>query len=177
MNPPASPRSARAARPALRSRPVARSSLTTSWSPPTTTPSTWACSTGGCFRSTCAYSSRGPSPEGLAALGWGRREGVIDSRRLFHYFRLTEDHRVLFGGGVPHYQFGGGTEDGPPSGAAVDQRRGDRSLRRTPARGWWCGGAGGPAVVPRPSPAAAAGTTALAGRAHRLQGHAVLDRI
>jgi gamma-glutamylputrescine oxidase len=51
----------------------------------------------------------------LAHLGWARREGVIDSRRIFSYFRLTEDRRVLFGGGVPMYRRGGasGEHTGP----------------------------------------------------------------
>ncbi|MQA30916.1 MAG: FAD-dependent oxidoreductase [Luteitalea sp.] len=47
----------------------------------------------------------------LDRLGWAGREGVIDSRRIFNYFRLTEDRRVLFGGGVPIYRKGGATDE------------------------------------------------------------------
>ena len=46
------------------------------------------------------------SPAQLVALHWPGREGVIDSRRLFNYFRLTDDDRILFGGGRPCYRSG-----------------------------------------------------------------------
>jgi len=49
----------------------------------------------------------------LERLGWMHREGVIDSRRLFNYFRLTEDNRILFGGGQPRYLWGAETADQP----------------------------------------------------------------
>jgi gamma-glutamylputrescine oxidase len=39
----------------------------------------------------------------LAKLGWKGRECIIDSRRLFNYFRLTMDNRIVFGGGAPSY--------------------------------------------------------------------------
>jgi gamma-glutamylputrescine oxidase len=51
------------------------------------------------------------STEQLAQLNWSGREGAIDSRRVFNYFRLTEDNRLLFGGGRPRYRWGGQTED------------------------------------------------------------------
>jgi gamma-glutamylputrescine oxidase len=47
------------------------------------------------------------SKSALAQLGWGNREGVIDSRRLFNYFRLSSDNRLVFGGGRPRYDWGG----------------------------------------------------------------------
>jgi gamma-glutamylputrescine oxidase len=34
-------------------------------------------------------------------IGWAAGECIIDSRRLFSYFRLTSDHRIVFGGGLP----------------------------------------------------------------------------
>ncbi len=58
------------------------------------------------------------SPEALARLGWARREGVIDSRRLFDYFRLSPDGRLVFGGGRPVYRWRGRpgpTGDVPPA--------------------------------------------------------------
>jgi gamma-glutamylputrescine oxidase len=49
----------------------------------------------------------------LKVLGWTGREGVIDSRRIFNYFRLTEDNRILFGGGTPTYRWGGSADEAP----------------------------------------------------------------
>jgi len=45
------------------------------------------------------------SHEQLAAIGWSGREGVGDAANLFHYYRLTRDGRLLFGGydAVYHY--------------------------------------------------------------------------
>lgn len=34
---------------------------------------------------------------------WGR-EGVVEARRVFRYFRITRDHRLVIGGGAPRYQ-------------------------------------------------------------------------
>ncbi|MEO5695096.1 MAG: FAD-dependent oxidoreductase [Usitatibacter sp.] len=39
----------------------------------------------------------------LAVLGWSGRECIVDSRKLFNYFRLTSDNRIVFGGGSPAY--------------------------------------------------------------------------
>ena len=49
--------------------------------------------------------------EALAAIGWKNREGALDARRIFNYFRLTADNRIVFGGGAPRYQWAGGLED------------------------------------------------------------------
>lgn len=46
----------------------------------------------------------------MAQLGWQGRECIIDSRRLFNYFRLTKDNRIIFGGGLPRYHWGGATQ-------------------------------------------------------------------
>jgi gamma-glutamylputrescine oxidase len=61
------------------------------------------------------------SPEQLARLRWPGGEGVIDSRRLFNYFRLTHDNRILFGGGRPQYLWGGDRSDLPTHGPEVDR--------------------------------------------------------
>jgi len=50
-------------------------------------------------------------PVNLDALGWKNREGVLDARRVFNYFRLTSDNRIVFGGGAPRYQWGGSLTD------------------------------------------------------------------
>lgn len=34
----------------------------------------------------------------LHAIGWGRRQGVSDTTNQFHYYRLTEDDRIVWGG-------------------------------------------------------------------------------
>jgi glycine/D-amino acid oxidase-like deaminating enzyme len=46
------------------------------------------------------------SAEQRAAIGWAGREGVGDSANLFHYFRLTRDHRILWGGYDAVYHYG-----------------------------------------------------------------------
>src|SRR5262249_24951420 len=68
------------------------------------------------------------SPAQLAGLNWRGREGVIDSRRLFNYFRLTDDDRLLFGGGRPRYGWGGRRTDLPADGP--DLARLQREFRR-----------------------------------------------
>lgn len=47
------------------------------------------------------------SGEQLAAVGWKRRQGLGDSANQFHYFRITADHRILWGGYDAVYPFGG----------------------------------------------------------------------
>jgi gamma-glutamylputrescine oxidase len=51
-------------------------------------------------------------PATLQALGWTGRECIIDSRRLFNYYRLTADNRIVFGGRRPRYHWGGRPADG-----------------------------------------------------------------
>lgn len=51
------------------------------------------------------------SDAALAAIGWAGSEGVLDARRLFSYFRLTADRRILFGGERPRYGWGGAASD------------------------------------------------------------------
>ncbi len=42
----------------------------------------------------------------LAAVGWRHRQGVADSGNQFHYYRLTDDNRILWGGYDAIYHFG-----------------------------------------------------------------------
>ncbi len=51
------------------------------------------------------------SHEALGAIGWASRAGMLDARRIFNYFRLTDDNRIVFGGGTPRYRWGGRSED------------------------------------------------------------------
>ncbi|MFD9487578.1 NAD(P)/FAD-dependent oxidoreductase [Streptomyces sp. NPDC059991] len=43
----------------------------------------------------------------LAAIGWKNRQGLGDSANQFHYFRITADHRILWGGYDAIYKYGG----------------------------------------------------------------------
>ncbi|AUG79900.1 FAD-dependent oxidoreductase [Kitasatospora sp. MMS16-BH015] len=45
--------------------------------------------------------------EQMAAIGWSRRQGLGDSANQFHYFRLSADNRILWGGYDAVYNFGG----------------------------------------------------------------------
>jgi glycine/D-amino acid oxidase-like deaminating enzyme len=38
------------------------------------------------------------SDEQLASVGWANRQGVGDSGNLFHYYRLTRENRIVWGG-------------------------------------------------------------------------------
>jgi glycine/D-amino acid oxidase-like deaminating enzyme len=42
----------------------------------------------------------------LASIGWQHRQGVGDSANQFHYYRLTSDNRILWGGYDAIYHFG-----------------------------------------------------------------------
>jgi len=42
----------------------------------------------------------------LSSLGWAGRQGVGDSGNQFHYYRLTQDDRLVFGGYDALYYFG-----------------------------------------------------------------------
>jgi len=46
------------------------------------------------------------SAEQLAEVGWSGREGLSDLGNLFHYYRLTRDNRILWGGYDAIYHFG-----------------------------------------------------------------------
>ncbi len=46
------------------------------------------------------------SPDQRAAIGWRRRQGLSDANNQFHYFRLTADDRILWGGYDAIHHFG-----------------------------------------------------------------------
>jgi glycine/D-amino acid oxidase-like deaminating enzyme len=56
------------------------------------------------------------TPEQRAAIGWARRQGLADANNQFHYFRLTADDRILWGGYDAIYHPGNGV------GPAFDHR-------------------------------------------------------
>ena len=47
------------------------------------------------------------TPEQRRAIGWRRRQGIGDSANQFHYYRLTADDRILWGGYDAVYRYGG----------------------------------------------------------------------
>ncbi|MEV6685827.1 NAD(P)/FAD-dependent oxidoreductase [Streptomyces sp. NPDC053429] len=47
------------------------------------------------------------TPEQLKAIGWGRRQGLGDSANQFHYFRITPQNRILWGGYDAIYPYKG----------------------------------------------------------------------
>lgn len=48
------------------------------------------------------------TPEHRASIGWAGRQGMGDDQNQFHYFRLTADDRILWGGYDAVHRFGGG---------------------------------------------------------------------
>jgi glycine/D-amino acid oxidase-like deaminating enzyme len=46
------------------------------------------------------------SPAQRASIGWEGRQGVGDAANLFHYYRLTRDDRILWGGYDAVYRYG-----------------------------------------------------------------------
>jgi glycine/D-amino acid oxidase-like deaminating enzyme len=46
------------------------------------------------------------SPDQLAGIGWRSRQGIADAGNQFHYYRLTADNRILWGGYDAVYYFG-----------------------------------------------------------------------
>lgn len=68
-------------------------------------------------------------PPAREALGWKGREGVLDARRIFNYFRLTADDRIVFGGGAPRYVWGGRMDEDARTTTALDRLA--EELRRT----------------------------------------------
>jgi glycine/D-amino acid oxidase-like deaminating enzyme len=83
--------------------------------------------------------------EQLARVGWKRRQGIADAGNQFHYYRLTPDDRILWGGYDAVYRFGNGV------GPRHDHRRATydllaRHFRTTfpqladvPFERWWGG--------------------------------------
>ena len=47
------------------------------------------------------------SPAQLDAIGWRHRQGIGDGGNQFHYYRLTADDRILYGGWDAVYRYGG----------------------------------------------------------------------
>jgi len=52
-----------------------------------------------------------PAPDLLAEIGWTGGEALVDGRMFLHYFRTTNDGRVLMGSGSGPIGFGGRIDD------------------------------------------------------------------
>jgi len=50
------------------------------------------------------------SDEQMASIGWSNRQGLSDAGNQFHYYRLSADNRILYGGYDAVYFFGNGME-------------------------------------------------------------------
>jgi len=70
-----------------------------------------------------------PVPELLEEIGWTRGEAVLDGRMFLHYFRTTNDGRVLMGSGSGPIGFRGRV-DGRFSGDLPTAARAEQGLRR-----------------------------------------------
>ena len=70
-----------------------------------------------------------PVPELLEQIGWTGGEAVIDGRMFLHYFRTTNDGRVLMGSGSGPIGFGGKIDD-RFFGDRPTIERAERGLRR-----------------------------------------------
>ena len=65
------------------------------------------------------------SGDQLAAIGWSNRQGLSDMGNQFHYYRLTSDDRILWGGWDAIYHFGNRV------GAAVEHSPGTSRMLAT----------------------------------------------
>jgi len=70
-----------------------------------------------------------PAPELLEEIGWTGGEAVVDGRMFLHYFRTTNDGRVLMGSGSGPIGFRGRL-DGRFTGDEATAARAERGLRR-----------------------------------------------
>jgi glycine/D-amino acid oxidase-like deaminating enzyme len=71
-----------------------------------------------------------PVPELLGEIGWTGNEAITDGRMFVHYFRATEDGRVLMGSGSGPIGHGGRLDDGRFTGDVATAGRAELGLRR-----------------------------------------------
>ncbi len=58
---------------------------------------------------------------GRGQVAWPGREGVVEGRNFFHYYRLTADDRIVFGGGRPRLATERRPDDGSHARRVWDQ--------------------------------------------------------
>ncbi|MFK4083466.1 NAD(P)/FAD-dependent oxidoreductase [Kribbella sp. NPDC020789] len=72
------------------------------------------------------------SPGQLASIGWQHRQGVGDASNLFHYYRLTRDNRIIWGGYTPIYHFGSRIDPAYEQSSAVHSMLADHFFTTFP---------------------------------------------
>lgn len=72
------------------------------------------------------------TPDQRESVGWRRRQGMADGNNQFHYFRLTADDRILWGGYDAIYHFGNRVEPALDSRPATFARLADQFGRAFP---------------------------------------------
>jgi len=70
-----------------------------------------------------------PAPERLAEIGWTGGEAIVDGRMFLHYFRATNDGRVLMGSGSGPIGYGGRVDERFSTDSATAARA-EAGLRR-----------------------------------------------
>ena len=73
------------------------------------------------------------APSSSTPIGWAGRQGIGDSANQFHYYRLTADDRILWGGYDAVYHFGGRVRDRYDQRPATAAAPGRALLRHVPA--------------------------------------------
>lgn len=72
------------------------------------------------------------TPDQLGAIGWAGREGVSDAANQFHYYRLTRDHRIVWGGYDAVYRFGSRIDPEHTAGAPTHRLLAEHFLATFP---------------------------------------------
>ena len=72
------------------------------------------------------------SADQLAAIGWDGRQGLSDAGNQFHYYRLTPDSRILWGGYDAVYHYGNRVDDSLDNNQATFARLAEHFLATFP---------------------------------------------
>ena len=70
-----------------------------------------------------------------ASIGWERRQGIGDASNMFHYYRLTRDDRILWGGYDAIYHYGSRIRPGLEQRPATHQRLAEHFFATFPQLG------------------------------------------
>ncbi|GAA1475535.1 FAD-dependent oxidoreductase [Corynebacterium felinum] len=71
--------------------------------------------------------------EQLESIDWTKRNGITDSGKEFHYYRKTQDNRILFGGWDAVYHFGRQVKDSQDQSYETFMRLADHFYSTFPA--------------------------------------------
>ena len=89
------------------------------------------------------------------AIGWRNRQGLADTGNQFHYYRITADGRILFGGYDAVYHYGNRVAPELEQRAGHLHRPRRALLHHVPAAGGACGSATAGAASSTPAPGSA----------------------